>query len=508
MKHKTPNRPRYRIAPSPTGSIHIGTARTALYNYLLARQTGGEFVLRVEDTARDRNRPEWEAAIFSGLAWLGLDWDEGPDVGGPYGPYRQSERLEQHRLWLDRLIGSGRVYRCFCSPEELAQERIDAQRAKLPPRYSGRCRRLSDAQVSARLAGGEPATYRFAVPQKRVSYQDLIMGDLKENAALWGDFIVARSDHSPVYNFAVVADDCDMAITCVLRGADHISNTFKQLVLYEALGVEAPQFGHIPLALNAKRQKLSKRDGSVSIAEYRDLGYLPEAVNNFMALLGWNPGDEREFFTLDELVSEFSVARINHSNGIFDNDRLDWFNGQYLRQLELPQLTERAWSWLQASGYFDGAGTPRKTIGNGTLDFQPVDRPAREYFSAAVALEQERIKKLADLPAVISFFFVDRVDPKLKDLVARRQSPGDTAAALTRVADWTSGRDLSDLAATEEFLRGLAASLGWKAGVLFMPIRIALTGSRATPPLFETMAALGADRVQARLRRAVARLDG
>lgn len=499
-----PGAERFRIAPSPTGSIHVGTARTALYNWLLARQSGGSFVLRVEDTARDRNRPEYERAIYSGLAWLGLDWDEGPDVGGRFGPYRQSERLELHRRHLQRLIDRGHVYRCFCSRDQLAEERKAAQRAKLPPRYSGRCRNLPESEVESRLSAGEPASYRFKVAARNVEFDDLVLGGLREDAGLWGDFIVARSDGSPVYNFAVVADDHDMAITHVLRGADHISNTFKQVVMYEALGWDCPRFGHIPLTLNAKRQKLSKRDGSVSIQEYRDQGYLPEAVNNFIALLGWNPGDEREFFSLSELVSEFSAERINRANAIFDQERLDWFNGNYVRGLPISELSQRAWEYLEGCGYFE----PPNGTSNGEFGFEPVKRPAREYFESALALEQERIRRLSDLPGVISFFFRDQVDPDPKLLVARRQSPQASADALAKVADWTDQNDVADQTLTEEFLRGLAEELGWKAGVLFMPIRMAITGSRATPPLFATMAVLGSGRVSSRLRAAVKLLKG
>ena len=503
MAH-SPIKPRFRIAPSPTGSIHVGTARTALYNWLLARQTGGAFVLRVEDTARDRNRDEYEQAIYAGLSWLGLDWDEGPDVGGQYGPYRQSERLDLHRAHLERLIDRGHVYRCFCSPELLAEERKASQRAKLPPRYSGRCRELPENEVRRRLKSGETASFRFKVAARAVEFDDLVLGELREDAGLWGDFIVARSDGTPVYNFAVVADDHDMAITHVLRGADHISNTFKQVVMYEALDWTCPRFGHIPLTLNAKRQKLSKRDGSVSIQEYRDLGYLPEAVNNFIALLGWNPGDEREFFSLEELASEFSAARINRANAVFDQERLDWFNGNYLRNLSLPELGGRAWDYLETHGYFaPGAGDS-----NGQARFESVNRPSRAYFEAALALEQERIRRLADLPEVISFFFQDAVEPDPKLLLARRQTPRESAAALLAVAEWADAHDVSDQAATETFLRGLAQSLGWKTGVLFMPIRVAITGSRATPPLFATMAVLGSGRVSKRLRAAVTLLEG
>ena len=470
------------MAPSPTGSIHIGNARTALYNYLLARQSGGTFVLRIEDTARDRSTPEFEQAVLDGLSWLGLDWDEGPDAGGEHGPYRQSERLEIHKEWLEKLTAAVHTYRCFCTREELAEERNLAQQNGRAPKYSGKCRSLTAEEVEGRLGAGEEAAIRFRVMPGQVSFNDMILGHLEEDAGLWGDFIVGRSDGTPVYNFAVVVDDHLMEISDVVRGGDHISNTFKQIVMYEALGLEPPRFGHMPLTLNAKRQKLSKRDGSVAVEEYREQGYLPEAVVNFIALLGWNPGDEREQFTMEELIEAFSMERITKSNAIFDFGRLDWFNGTYIRRMEVAELARLTAPFLEVAG---------------------LNVPDEAYLERAVALEQERVKKLSDFPEALRFFLVEEVEPELKFLVKKNGTEEETAAALSTVFELVQDFGVEDLEVTEQQLRGMAEALGWKAGELFMPIRVAITGSKASPPLFETMQALGRARVLSRLRDAI-----
>ncbi len=482
-------KPRYRMAPSPTGALHIGNARTALYNYLLARKTGGTYVLRIEDTARDRSRPEFEKTIFEAFRWLGIEWDEGPEIGGDYGPYRQSERVGLHREWLAKLIDLGWVYRCFCTPQELEDERKRAQVEKRPPKYAGKCRNLSEAETRRRLDTGEQAAYRFRVQPRTVEYRDLVLGDLREDAGLWGDFVVCRSNWLPVYNFAVVIDDHTMEITDAVRGADHISNTFRQIVMYDALGIPPPRFGHLPLILNRKKQKLSKRDGTVSVEEYLTRGYLPEAVRNFIALLGWNPGDEREMFNLDELAREYSLDRVSSANPIYDVDKLDWFNGVYIRAMTVAELAGRARPFVESAGLNIGSA------GNG-------------YFERAVGLEQERVKKLTDFGDALAFFFQDEVDPDMKFLVRKKGTPAETARALQRVLDVIQEHGVDDLEVSERYLRGLADELGWKVGELFMPIRVAITGSRAAPPLFETMQVLGEDRVTSRLNRAVDLLRG
>lgn len=442
-------------------------------------------MLRIEDTARDRSTPEFEQGVLDGLRWLGLQWDEGPDLAGAYGPYRQSERLETHKEWLEKLTAMGHTYCCFCTQEDLAEERKLAQKTGTAPQYSGKCRDLTEWEVANRLQAGERAAVRFRVNPENISFDDMILGHLEEDTGLWGDFIIGRSDGTPVYNFAVVIDDHLMRISDVVRGADHISNTFKQLVIYEALQIEPPRFGHMPLTLNAKRQKLSKRDGSVAVAEYRENGYLPEAVVNFIALLGWNPGDEREHFTMEELTDVFSIERITKANAIFDFERLDWFNGIYIRQMDVSTLTELALPFLESAG-FDTSDT--------------------QYLQRAVALEQERVKKLSDFPNVLRFFFVEELEGDLDFLVKKNGTEEETAAALSTVFELVQDFGVDDLSGLETNLRNMADALGWKAGQLFMPIRVAITGSKASPPLFETMQVLGRARVLTRLRDAIRRL--
>ena len=478
---------RVRMAPSPTGDIHIGNARTALMNYLLARQSGGTFVLRVEDTDRERSDAQKEAGIYDGLRWLSLDWDEGPNVGGPYGPYRQSERHEVHREAIEALLASDAAYYDYTTAEERAAER-EAQIARgQTPRYSGRGRSLTSAQIAERQAAGVVPAVRFASGSGAVGFEDGVFGPLETDASEIEDFVIARGDGTALYNMAVVTDDHSMAITHVVRGADHTSNTFRQVLLYRALGWEPPKFAHLPLLLNKRRQKLSKRDGSQWLGEYRAQGYLPEAVVNFMVFLGWSPGDERELFSLDDLVDEFSLERVNRADAVYDVQRLDHFNGVWLRRLDMDTLAERALPFARDGGL-------------------SVDDAQRDYFQQALALEQERIGHLSDVPDLMGFFFDDDLDPDVDLMRFKRHDRAETAAALTTVEGLARELPEFTIAAIETMLRGLAERLGWKAGDLFMPIRIAVTGRRATPPLFETMAVLGRERCLVRLQRARAKL--
>ena len=478
---------RVRMAPSPTGDLHIGNARTALMNYLLARQSGGTFILRVEDTDRERSDAQKEAGIYDGLRWLTLDWDEGPNVGGPYGPYRQSERHDVHREAIEALLGSDAAYYDYTTAEERAAER-EAQIARgQTPRYSGSGRSLTAAQIAERQAAGVVPAVRFASGSGAVGFEDGVFGPLETDASEIEDFVIARGDGTALYNMAVVADDQSMAITHVVRGADHTSNTFRQVLLYRALGWEPPQFAHLPLLLNKRRQKLSKRDGSQWLGEYRAQGYLPEAVVNFMVFLGWSPGDERELFSLDELVAEFSLERVNRADAVYDVQRLDHFNGVWLRRLDMDTLAERALPFARDGGL-------------------SVDDAQLGYFQQALTLEQERIGHLVDVPDMMGFFFDDNLDPDVELIRFKRHDRAETAAALTTVEGLVRELPEFTIGAIEVMLRGLAERLGWKTGDLFMPIRIAVTGRRATPPLFETMAVLGRERCLVRLQRARAKL--
>ncbi len=479
---------RVRMAPSPTGDIHVGGARTALFNFLLARQQGGRFVLRIEDTDAERSDASKEAGIADGLRWLGIEWDEGPDTGGPHGPYRQSERGEVHRAAIDRLLDEHAAYYDYTTADERAAERAEQRRSGQTPRYSGLGRGLTDAQIAERQAAGVVPAVRFKTEPQAVAFDDLVLGRIEMQAADIEDFVIARGDGSALYNMAVVVDDHAMEITHAIRGQDHVSNTFRQLLLYRALGWAPPGFGHLPLVVNLKRQKLSKRDGAQWVGEFRTLGYLPEAVVNFLMFLGWAPGDEREVFTLDELIREFTIERVNKAGAVFDLQRLDYFNGLWIRRFDLDDLVERALPFAAAGGV-------------------NVPDDGRDYFRAALTLEQERIKHLIEVPDLMSFFFDDGLDPDVTLMNFNKHDSSETAAALERVRELMAGLPEFDVSSIEAGLRGLADELAWKHGDLFTPVRIAVTGRKAAPPLFQTMAVLGRERCLARLDRARAGLE-
>ncbi|MCD6429147.1 glutamate--tRNA ligase, partial [bacterium] len=339
-------KPRVRIAPSPTGPFHIGTARTALFNYLFAKKHHGSFILRIEDTDKERSKPEWEKDIIDNLLWLGLKWDEGPEPNNPsknlgeYGPYHQSKRIEIYRNYIQKLLDEGKAYYCFCTQEEIEAKKQYFMSIGQPPRYDGQCRSLTKEQVQEYINQGKPYVIRFKVPEKKVSFKDIIHGKIEVDAGLLGDFVVAKDINSPLYNLACVIDDFEMKITHVIRGEDHLSNTPKQILLQEALGLPRPKYAHLPLILGSDRSKLSKRHGSVSFSEYKKKGYLPEAMINFMVFLGWNPGDEREFFNLFDLVEEFSLEKCQKSPAIFNVQKLIWLNGHYIRKKPIKTLTK------------------------------------------------------------------------------------------------------------------------------------------------------------------------
>ena len=478
---------RVRMAPSPTGDVHVGSARTALINYLIARKVGGSFVLRIEDTDAERSDVGKEVGIYDGLRWLGLDWDEGPDVGGTYGPYRQSERHAIHREAVDTLLEAGHAYYDYTTAEERAAER-EAQRAQgQTQRYSGLGREFSSAQLSERRAAGIVPAVRYRSEPQPVSFEDLVLGKISVGAEDIDDFVIARGDGSALYNMAAAVDDHRMAISHVVRGKDHISNTFRQILLYGALEWTPPAFAHLPLVVNGRRQKFSKRDGAQWLGDYRAQGYVPEAMLNFLVFLGWAPGDEREIFSLDELVAEFTLERVNRADAVFDPQRLDYFNGVWIRGFGLEELVKRVLPYVALEG----------------LD---VDSDDREFFTAALALEQERLTHLNKISGLMEFFFDDSLDPDMRQAKFTKHSAEDTANALDRVIACVRGVDVFEDAVLEAALRELADELGWKAGDLFMPIRIGVTGRRATPPLFETMGVLGRVRCCTRLRRAVANL--
>lgn len=483
---------RVRMAPSPTGPLHIGTARTSLYNYLAAKQAAGTYVLRIEDTDTARSTVEFEGDIIDNLHWLGISWDEGPQVAGgedvgDFGPYRQSQRMDRYAREADRLLEGGAAYRCWCTPEELEAVRREQEAAKAAPRYNRRCRNLADAERAAFEAEGRPSVIRFKVEAEKIVFDDLIRGEVEFDNALLGDFVIVRNDGMPLYHFVVVVDDEAMEITHVVRGEDHLSNTPKHIALIRALGYREPRFGHIPLILNPDRSKMSKRKSQTSITAYREEGYLPEAMVNFMAFLGWSPGTEEEIFSLDELAKRFDLAKVHKGGAVFDRDRLDHLNGVYIRNMTDEQLAIRLRSWIP-------------------------DAVADADLLRIVPLIKERMVTLGDAVALVGFVWEpDEVvaswyAPEL--LHPKKGGPDDARAALERAAGLFGELDDLDFSADvlEQRFREAADAAGMKAGEFFSPIRVAVTGRTVSPPLFDSLELLGRDRALARVELALGKL--
>jgi nondiscriminating glutamyl-tRNA synthetase len=483
---------RVRMAPSPTGPLHIGTARTSLYNYLFARHVGGTYVLRVEDTDAARGSEEWEQDIIDNLHWLGISWDEGPQVAGgedigPFAPYRQSQRMDLYAREADRLLAGGNAYQCWCTPAELDAVRHEQERSHEAPRYNGRCLRLTDADRAAFAAEGRHPVLRFAVPPEKVVFDDLIRGEVEFDNALLGDFVIVRGDGMPLYHFVVVVDDEAMEITHVVRGEDHLSNTPKHIALIRALGYREPRFGHIPLILNPDRSKMSKRKSQTAITAYREQGYLPEAMVNFLAFLGWSPGTEEEIFTLAELAARFEIGHVHKAGAVFDKDRLDYLNGVYIRALADSQLALRLRPFVPVA------------LDDGML-------------LRLVPLLRERLVRLADATELAAF--LTETDAQVAALYApelllpKGRSAADTGAALSAARVAIAEFAEADFAADELEARCRAAgdAHGWKAGDFFRPIRVAVTGRVVSPPLFGSMELLGREHTLARLDAAGERL--
>lgn len=479
---------RVRYAPSPTGQLHIGGARTALFNYLFARKMGGTFIVRIEDTDQTRHVESAEEKQMEGLRWLGISWDEGIAVGGEYGPYRQSERLHLYAEYLQQLKDKGAAYECFCTEEELAAERAEQEARGETPMYSGKCRGLS-AEEKARLrAEGRKPTVRFAVPKdKIIVHEDHVRGRVEFETNGIGDFIIARPDGVPMYNFACVVDDYSMKISHVIRGEEHLSNTPRQLLLYEALGWEKPQFAHISLILNQDRKKMSKRDESIIqfVEQYKDLGYLPEAVVNFIALLGWSPKGEEELFTLAELEQAFGLDRIQKSPAIFDTEKLAWMNNVYMKQADSARITELSLPHLQRAGRLP----------------QTPDEAQLAYATELVQLYQERMRAASDIVELTELFFREGVkyEAEAAEMVKEAHVKEVAAAFLeqVRAADEFSVESIGPL------IKNVQKSTGYKGKQLFMPIRVVLTGQTHGPDLNRTIHLLGRDRVISRLEQFV-----
>lgn len=484
------NQVRVRFAPSPTGYLHIGGVRTALFNWLFARHHGGAFILRLEDTDRGRSTEEAARAIVSAMGWLGLDWDEGPGKGGEHGPYSQSERLPLYREAAERLARSGRAYPCYCTTEELAERREAMRHQGLPPRYDGRCRHLDAAERARRAAGGQPMVLRLTAPQQgQTVVDDLVRGQVTfENDKVMDDFVILKSDGWPTYNFAVVVDDAGMGITHVIRAEEHLSNTPKQLAVYEALELAPPRFAHVPMILAPDRSKLSKRHGAVSVEEFRDDGYLPEAVINYLCLLGWSPGDDREVLPLEEVVRLFSLERVNKTAAIYDVEKLTWMNGQYLRAADLDKLAELLIPRLRAAGLLGPQVTGAE----------------RAYVKAILAAGRDRVRTIGEMPDAFSYFFTepDGYDEK----GVRKYFQEGAAERLAAARQALAGAEPFTAESLEAAYRDLADGMGISAGQLIHPTRLALTGRTIGPGLFEVIHLLGRERALTRLDRAIEHL--
>jgi glutamyl-tRNA synthetase len=489
---------RCRIAPSPTGPLHIGTARTALFNYLFARQSGGTFVLRLEDTDQARSTLAFEHDILDGLHWLGLEWDEGPEVAGmpargAYGPYRQSERGDLYAAAIEKLLTEDKAYPCFCSSDELAADREARQKAKLDPAYVGRCARLTEEEREARRAEGRASVIRFRIGEGTVEFDDLVRGHVSiETSALGGDLVIARSDGSPLYHFVVVVDDIAMRISHVIRGEDHLSNTPKHVLLFEALGAQVPVFAHLPLILNPDRSKMSKRKSQTAIDDYREQGYIAEAIVNHLALLGWSSGDDEDIFSLGDLERRFDLARVQPSGAIFDAERLEWLNGQWIRRLPQEDLIELALPFLAAS------------VAEAAEAGHRVRMPAAEDVATLLPMVVERLPRLDAIGAMLDFVFIEDIDVDPAILVPKRWDTATTVTGLVEALKMVEelGPVSFEADELEPPLRALCEQREWKVGDLFMAIRVAVTGRRATPPLFDVMVAVGYDTTITRLSAA------
>ncbi|MDR7420783.1 MAG: glutamate--tRNA ligase [Armatimonadota bacterium] len=474
--------PRVRFAPSPTGYLHVGGARTALFNWLFARRHGGVFVLRIEDTDAERSSWDMVRGIVEGLRWLGLDWDEGPDVGGPHGPYFQSERLDKYRAAAERLVRTGHAYYCYCSPDDLKQQREAAGDQGSGWTYPRTCLRLSPDEIAAREAAGRPRAIRFKVPPGRTGFDDLVHGRIEFDNAHLEDFVILRSDGHPTYHLSVVVDDLDMAITHIVRGDDHVSNTPKQVLLYGAFGAPLPAFAHVPLILGPDKRRLSKRHGATSVMEYERQGYLPEAMVNFLALLGWSPGNDREFFTRAELIQAFSLEGISSSNAVFNPEKLDWLNSQHINHMPAEEIAARIAPALRAAGLWRDEYLGRE----------------REWMGRVIDLLKPRARRLADFAEHGRFFFDDPVsyDPAA---VARHLAAPGLAANVAALRHALASAEPFDAPTTEAVLRRVADERGIKAAALIHATRVAVTGQAVSPGLFDVLAVLGRARTLARL---------
>lgn len=521
FKFIKPGEIRTRFAPSPTGSFHVGNARTALFNFLFSRKKQGRVVLRIEDTDKQRSTLENEKSLMETLKWLGIEWDEGPDVSGDYGPYRQSQRLKIYEKYLKKLLEQGKAYYCFCSQEELEAQRQYQMSIGQAPTYNGKCKELSKQEVEKSLEQGRGAIIRFKTPAKKIVFEDLVKGKIEVDTSLIGDFSISKNLNSPLYNFACVVDDFEMKISHVIRGDDHVSNTPKQILLYQALDLAIPKFGHLPMVLAPDKSKLSKRKhGNVAVEDFRKMGYLPETIINFLAFLGWNPGIEREIYSMASLIKEFSLERVKKSGAIFNIKRLDYLNGFYIRQKSLQDLTQKCLVYFIQANLIEPVFESKEKVPDLTGIFgkeiiqkftitetkQEIDF---ESLKKIIALYQGRLKKLSEITELTDYFFKEKLDYSKELLKWKEQSKQDIVSVLDKLEqvlsktenkDWNK-ENLEKILLTQaaEWGRGIQTQ---DRGYFLWPFRTALTGKKASAEPFNIAEILGKQKTLKRIKEA------
>jgi glutamyl-tRNA synthetase len=481
---------RVRFAPSPTGKVHAGNIHTAIFDYLYARHNGGTFILRIEDTDTERKQEGAVEHMMEALKWLGLDWDEGPGVGGSYGPYYQSQRLHLYKEAAEKFVAQDNAYYCYCSPERLEEMRKDKEARKEPPGYDRLCRNLTPAERAAKEAQGIKPVVRFKVPlEGQIKFHDIIYGDIVFENNTIDDFVILKSDGYPTYHLGNVVDDHAMKITHVIRDEGWISSTPRHLLMYGALGYTPPEYIHMPVIVGADRAKLSKRRGAIPILEYRDMGYLPDALFNFLVLIGWSLDDKTEIMTREQIIKNYSLERMSKNAAAFNQEKLDWMNGVYIRNLSVEDLTERVLSFMEK-------GLPPEVK-------RPLDV---NYIRQIVPLMQPRINTLKDAATYADFFFIDDLVHDVSKFADKKTTAETALKALKAAEEKLASLDSFKRDLLENILRQLADDLGLKAGQLFNVLRVAATARDATPPLFETMEVLGKERCLKRIRAAISRL--
>ncbi len=482
---------RVRIAPSPSGNLHVGTARTALFNFLFAKKNNGKFVLRIEDTDAERTSQEYIDNIFDSLKALGLNWDEGPDVGGPYGPYTQSERFDIYPKYVQQLLDSGFAYECFCTPEELEAEKEEATRNKKPYVYSKKCENLTEEEKAKLRAEGRKPAIRFNIAKAQkafhdssiLKFDDLVKGELHMDTDLLGDFVIQKSNGAPTYNYAVVIDDMLMKISHVIRGEDHISNTYKQILIYEALGAEVPKFGHLGMILAPDRSKLSKRHGATAVSDFVKEGYLTEALINFVALLGWAPSDGEEIKPVDKIAEDFRINEISSSNSIFEYDKLKWMNSHYIKMLPMDELKKRLLPYLEKYN---------------------LSELTDEQFTRMIEVTREPLVLLSDITDAVTYFFGETVDiePDVQTEVIDTETSQEVLKEyLEQSKDWEYTEE--NLHEKLDAFRGFFKEKGIKPKVTMWAIRAAVTGRTRGADMTATLAILGKDKVEKRIKAAI-----